>query len=104
MDPTFAAPQLPAPVSASAVVLDWLTVGGITWSYQPSESSYTMITADSCHCGKVCSALMVFTRKVCSSRGSEYSEWPSWYPAALRKLTSGKLPASAAAQKWLRSY
>jgi hypothetical protein len=26
-------------------VFDWLTIGGITWSYQPSESSAAMMTA-----------------------------------------------------------
>ena len=37
--------------------------------------------------------LMVFTRKVCSSSGSEYPGWPSWYSDAFRKLTAGMLPA-----------
>ena len=37
-------------------------------------------------------ALIVFTRKCCSSSGSEYPAWPSWYSAALRKLTAGRFP------------
>src|SRR5260370_22018876 len=45
------------------------------------------------------SRLMVFTRKICSSWGSEYSGWPCWYRAAFRKLTAARLPDSAAHQK-----
>ena len=38
--PAAAVPQWPGPVRASfAGSFDWLTIGGITWSYQPSESS-----------------------------------------------------------------
>src|SRR5215470_15912316 len=37
--PCFGVPQLPGPSNASAAVLDGETMGPITWSYQPSESS-----------------------------------------------------------------
>src|SRR5262252_970688 len=47
-------PQLPAPFKASAGVLEGLTIGDITWSYQPSESSYEMITAVSPHSRLCC--------------------------------------------------
>src|ERR1700676_3600376 len=86
-----AVPQAPGPVRASAVPVDVLTIGPIWWSYHPSESSY-MITTAVLFQFRCCSRkLIVLTINVCSSRGSEYPAWPSWYDGALRKLTAGKL-------------
>ncbi len=48
--------------------------------------------------------LMVLTSHACSSSGSELPGCPSWYLSAFRKLTAGRLPASAAIQKEERSY
>src|SRR5205807_1247934 len=65
-----AAPHRPAPLRASAVgSLDWVRIGPITWSYQPSESSYRTITAVDSQVGRRSRGLMVSTRNVCSSSG-----------------------------------
>ena len=69
--------------------LDWLIMGGITWSYHPSESSYEMMIAVSFHSGICSIRLIVETRKCSSSIGSEYPACPFWYLGAFRKLTSG---------------
>src|SRR5579864_9480288 len=106
MAPGAAVPQSPVGPRRASVAgsLDCMVMGPITWSYHPSESSYAMMTAVLLHEGSCSNELMVFTRKVCSSSGSEYPAWPSWYFAAFRKLTAGRFPLSAATQKLLRSY
>ena len=48
-------------------------MGGITWSYQPSESSQAMTTAMRFHSRSRCSLFTVVTRNTCSSSGSEFS-------------------------------
>ena len=83
---------------------DGLTIGPITLSYQPSESSQLMMTAVLLQVGRLSSWLIVLTRKACSSSGSELPGCPSWYLSAFRKLTAGRLPESAAIQKEDRSY
>src|SRR5690242_13818811 len=60
-----------AQMAASSEVLEPFTMTGGWWSYQPSESSYviTMAVDDQ---NLDCSIwLIVFTRNVCSSSGSE---------------------------------
>ncbi len=47
------------------------TIGPIWWSYHPSESSYMITTAVLRQLGSACRKFSVFTRNVCSSRGSE---------------------------------
>ena len=64
-------PHEAVPFSASRVVCEELRIGGMAWSYQPSESSYAMTTAVDFQSLDFCSALMVLTRKCCSSIGSE---------------------------------
>ena len=49
-------------------------------------------------------ALIVFTRKVCSSSGFEYMACPSSYAGAFSRLTAGRFPAPRALKKSLRSY
>src|SRR5271166_4414835 len=106
MVPVTVAPHSPAGPRRASVAgsLECIVIGPITWSYHPSESSYAMMTAVLLHVGSCSKELIVFTRKVCSSRGSEYPACPSWYFAAFRKLTAGRFPLSAATQKLLRSY
>ena len=58
-------------VSASSALVEWLTIGPIWWSYQPSESSYAMTTAVSHHSGRRWRKLMTSTMNACSSSGSE---------------------------------
>ena len=77
-------PHIPTPVSASAVLVDWFTTGGMTWSYQPSESSQAMITAVLSHSGSVCRKLITFTMNTCSSSGDELPGWPSFARFAFR--------------------
>ena len=49
-----ALPQSSGPSRASlAGSLDWLTMGGMTWSYQPSESSQVRRMAICGHCGSL---------------------------------------------------
>src|SRR5271170_3122138 len=65
-------PHMYAPeVFWSEAVADWFTSGLVTWSYQPSESSYAMITAVLCHSWLFCRALTTVTIQFCSSMGSE---------------------------------
>jgi fumarate hydratase class II len=52
MPPVFVLPQWPSPLSASWLLTDWRSIGLIWWSYQPSESSYAMITAVLLHSGR----------------------------------------------------
>jgi len=59
-------------------VFDWLTMGGITWSYQPSESSAATMTAMLFHSGSCCRRFSVLTMNVCSSSGFELPGWPFW--------------------------
>src|SRR6266700_186143 len=97
-------PQLPGLFRLSAAVLDGVTIGDMTWSYHPSESSYEIMTAISSHSRLCCNRLMMPTMNCCSARGSEYPAWPSWKPGAFRKLTSGRLLAFTAVQKSAKSY
>src|SRR5215471_1823197 len=53
------------------LVADAFTIGPVTWSYQPSESSYWIKTAVCAHSSDRCSALITFTTKTCSRSGSE---------------------------------
>jgi len=48
--------------------------------------------------------LMVLTRKVCSSSGSEFAGWAFWAAGGLRKLTDGMLPCCSASKKSEMSY
>src|SRR6267143_7074470 len=67
----FGEPQLPGPVNSSSDTLDWITIGPIWWSYQPSESSQEIMTAVSFQSFDCMRALMTLTTKICSSIGSE---------------------------------
>jgi hypothetical protein len=49
-------------------------------------------------------ALIVLTRKACSSSGSEYPAWPSPLAGAFKMLTAGMLPAFSASKKSWISY
>lgn len=83
---------------------DWLTIGLIWWSYQPSLSSWEITTAVSFQSGVCCSRLIVSTMKRCSSSGLEYPACPSSLAGALRTLTAGMDLASTDDQKSVRSY
>ncbi len=48
--------------------------------------------------------LIVSTRNFCSSTGSEYAAWPSWYPGALRNDTAGMVLVSTTLEKSVMSY
>src|ERR1035437_3301451 len=98
-------PQVLVSVGAScAGSLDWLTIGLIWWSYQPSLSSWAITTAVFFQSEVFWSRLIVSTRKRCSSRGLEYPACPSWLAGALRKLTAGMDLVSTDDQKSVRSY
>ncbi len=62
---------------ATLPVADALTIGPVTWSYQPSESSYWMKTAVCDHSCDRCSALTTCTINTYSSSGSELLGWAS---------------------------
>ena len=64
--------------------LDWFMIGGMAWSYQPSESSQAMITAVLSHSGSVCRKLITLTMNTCSSSGDELPGWPSFARFAFR--------------------
>ena len=55
----------------SAAVLEPFTIGMTWWSYQPSESSQVTTMAVDAQSLDSSIWLMVFTRNVCSSSGSE---------------------------------
>src|ERR1700710_494792 len=73
--PGFGVPQLPGPNRKSRLVADGVNTGGMTWSYQPSESSQTMTIAVSCQKRDFWIALMVSTTKPCSTSGLELDGW-----------------------------
>src|ERR1700758_4593741 len=74
--PLAGVPQLPVPNRKSRLVADGVKSGGMTWSYQPSESSQTMTIAVSFQKRDCWIALIVCTRKACSVSGSELEGWP----------------------------
>src|SRR5450759_3135606 len=75
MVPVTVAPHSPVGPRRASVAgsLECIVMGPITWSYHPSESSYAMMTPILLHVGRFSKELIVFTRKVCSSSGSELS-------------------------------
>ena len=71
-------PQKPVPVSMSRLVWDWRDDG----AELVVVPAVTVVVVDddrgAAPVGSFSSVLMVLTRKVCSSRGSESPAWPSW--------------------------
>src|SRR3954471_18498725 len=82
--------------STPLALADGLTIGPLTWSYQPSESSYWMNTAASFHSGDCCRAFITWTMNTGSVSGWELPGCASWYLAAFKYETAGRLWAASA--------